>query len=72
MGTPYYPPEHERPAWLPPGAIAVRAEDTPSDISLDDEYKPSPERLAHFLGELRALDAREIQTRLDDQNVRLL
>lgn len=70
MGTPYNPPEHERPAWLPPGATALRAEGTPSSESLDSEYQPSPERIAAFLRHLQDLEVREQQAKIDDLYVR--
>lgn len=61
--------EEPRPRWLPPGATAVKAAGQPSDISLSDEYNPTPESDAGFRAGLTRIQELEDQARRDSFGV---
>lgn len=61
----------DRPYWLPKGAVPVVAAGEPCEESLQDEYRPSPERLAKVMKELSDMTERERQSYIDDRDVRL-
>lgn len=61
--------EESRPSWLPPGATAVKAAGQPSDISLSDEYNPTPESDAGFRAGLTRIQELEDQARRDSFGV---
>lgn len=56
---------------LPEGARVVHAYGTPSSVSLSEEYRPTAERYAAFVAELRRMDEAERQSAIDDRDIRL-
>ncbi len=56
---------------IPPGATLARASGTPSEVSLSDEYQPSPEREEAFVGRLGDIAIREKETEADISEVGL-
>lgn len=56
---------------IPPGASLIQASgyEGPDQISLDDEYQPSPERAARFARALHDLETLEQQAVIDSLDV---